>query len=81
VIGSLFPGQPGFRVVTLDQRASQQLPLSLSPTLLAPLNSSRYQGLVAAASILGGAPVFLFLFARVSLHLVLFGCQFYFGIT
>ncbi|GFG30500.1 hypothetical protein Cfor_08123, partial [Coptotermes formosanus] len=65
VIGSLFPGQPGFRVVTLDQRASQQLPVSLSPTLLAPLNSSRYQGLVAAASILGGAPVFLFLFARV----------------
>lgn len=56
-------------MVTLDQRASQQLPVSLSPTLLAPLNSSRYQGLVAAASILGGAPVFLFLFARVSLQM------------
>ncbi|PNF19171.1 hypothetical protein B7P43_G09596 [Cryptotermes secundus] len=48
-----------------DQRASQQLPLSLSPTLLAPLNSRRYKGLVAAASILGGTTVFLFLFARV----------------
>lgn len=80
MIGSLFPGQPGFRVVTLDQRASQQLPLSLSPTLLAPLNSSRYQGPVAAASILGGASVFLFLFARVSLQIVLFSCQFYVGI-
>ncbi|XP_069691772.1 lysosomal-trafficking regulator isoform X2 [Periplaneta americana] len=65
VVGSLFPGQPGFRVVTLDQRASQQLPLSLYPTLLVPLNPRRYQGLVAAASILGGTPVFLFLFARV----------------
>jgi hypothetical protein len=68
-------------VVTLDQRTSQQLPLSLSPTLLAQLNSRRYQGLVAAASILGGAPVFLFLFARVSQCIDMFGCPFYSGVT
>ncbi|XP_068085277.1 lysosomal-trafficking regulator [Anabrus simplex] len=65
MVGSLFPGQPGFRVVTMDQRASQQLPLTVSPTIFAALNTQQYQGLVAAASILGGTPVFLFLFARV----------------
>ena len=69
MVASLFPGQPGFRVVTMDQRASQQLPLSLFPVLLVPVSPRRYQGLVAAASILGGTPVFLFLFARVSSRL------------
>ncbi|GLH06434.1 Neurobeachin [Gryllus bimaculatus] len=58
-------GQPGFRVVAVEQRASQQLPLPARPILLATPNSQQYHGLVAAASILGGTPVFLFLLARV----------------
>lgn len=64
-MGSLFPGQPGFRVVTPDQRASQQLPLAIKPTQYGPLNTQQYRGLVSAVSTLGGAHVFLFLFARV----------------
>nr|CAD7400993.1 unnamed protein product [Timema cristinae] len=65
MVNSLFPGTPGFRVVTLEQRASQQLPLPLPPVQLVPINSHQYQGLVAAATVLGGTPVFLFLLARV----------------
>lgn len=64
-MGSLFPGNPGFRVVTPDQRASQQLPLAIKPTQYGPLNTQQYRGLVSAVSTLGGAHVFLFLFARV----------------
>ncbi|XP_046387473.1 lysosomal-trafficking regulator isoform X2 [Ischnura elegans] len=64
VVSSLFPGQPGFRVVTMDQRASQQLPLGLQPLCLSSLNLQQYRGLVAAASPLGGFHLFLFLFAR-----------------
>ena len=66
-MGSLFPGQPGFRVVTPDHRASQQLPLAIEPTLFGPLNTQQYRGLVSAVSTLGGAHAFLFLFARVSI--------------
>lgn len=64
-MGSLFPGQTGFRVVTPDQRASQQLPLPIKPTQYGPLNTQQYRGLVSAVSTLGGTHVFLFLFARV----------------
>ncbi|XP_034250095.1 lysosomal-trafficking regulator isoform X2 [Thrips palmi] len=64
-MGSLFPGQPGFRVVTPDQRASQQLPLAIKPIQYGPLNTQQYRGLISAVSTLGGAHVFLFLFARV----------------
>lgn len=64
-MGSLFPGQPGFRVVTPDQRASQQLPLPIKPTQFGPLNTQQYRGLVSAVSTLGGAHAFLFLFARI----------------
>nr|CAD7196152.1 unnamed protein product [Timema douglasi] len=64
MVNSLFPGTPGFRVVTMEQRASQQLPLPLPPVQLVPINSHQYQGLVAAATVLGGTPVFLFLLAR-----------------
>ncbi|KAK3927653.1 Lysosomal-trafficking regulator [Frankliniella fusca] len=64
-MGSLFPGQTGFRVVTPDQRASQQLPLPIKPTQFGPLNTQQYRGLVSAVSTLGGTHVFLFLFARV----------------
>ncbi|XP_063221149.1 lysosomal-trafficking regulator isoform X2 [Bacillus rossius redtenbacheri] len=65
MVSSFFPGQPSFRVVTPDQRASQQLPLPVQPVQFAALNSHQYQGTVAAATLLGGTPVFLFLFARV----------------
>ncbi|XP_071440474.1 lysosomal-trafficking regulator isoform X2 [Hetaerina americana] len=64
VVSSLFPGQPGFRVVTMDQRASQQLPLGLHPLCLSTPNLQQYRGLVAAASSLGGVHLLLFLFAR-----------------
>lgn len=64
-MGSLFPGQPGFRVVTPDQRASQQLPLPITPIQYGPLNTQQYRGLVSAVSTLGGTHAFLFLFARV----------------
>ncbi|KAG8236420.1 hypothetical protein J437_LFUL012841 [Ladona fulva] len=66
VVGSLFPGQPGFRVVTVDQRASQQLPLGLQPIFLGGCpNLQMYQGLAAAVSSLGGTMVFMFLFAQI----------------
>ncbi|KAF4522717.1 hypothetical protein B566_EDAN012734, partial [Ephemera danica] len=69
-MGSLFPpGQSGFRVVTTEQRASQQVPLSLHPVCLLgkgkALEAQYFRGLAAAASLLGGVQVFLLLFARV----------------
>jgi len=66
VNSSLFSGQAGFRVVAPEHRASQQLPLPLQPVLMVPLDTRQYRGLAAAVSVLGGASVFLFLFARVS---------------
>jgi hypothetical protein len=63
-MSSLFPPsqcQSGFRVVTSEQRTSQQVPLSLPPVCL--LNKGRsleaqyFRGLAAAASLLGGVQV------------------------
>lgn len=62
-------GSTGYRIQTSDTRASQQIPLTLTPTLMARLNCQQYQGLVSAASILGGPTIFLYLFARVKCSL------------
>ncbi|CAB0033952.1 unnamed protein product [Trichogramma brassicae] len=63
---NLFPGQPGFKVLSLpEHRVSQQPPLSIAPILASPLQSQSYKGLVSAASLIGGMPIFLYLFARV----------------
>lgn len=66
VVRNLFPGQPGFRVVSApEHRVSQQPPLSVAPILSARLECQQYRGLVPAAILIGGIPVFLYLFARV----------------
>lgn len=66
----MFPGQPGFRVISApEHRVSQQPPLSVSPISSSRLESQQYRGLVPAAILVGGVPVFLYLFARVSLFL------------
>ena len=66
VVRSLFPGQPGFRVISApEHRVSQQPPLSIAPLTSAKLECQQYRGLVPAASLVGGIPVFLYLFARV----------------
>ncbi|XP_033358417.1 lysosomal-trafficking regulator isoform X2 [Bombus vosnesenskii] len=66
VVRNLFPGQPGFRVVFApEHRVSQQPPLSVTPILSARLECQQYRGLVPAAILVGGVPIFLYLFARV----------------
>ncbi|KAK0171372.1 hypothetical protein PV328_009113 [Microctonus aethiopoides] len=66
VVRSLFPGQPGFRVISApDHRVSQQPPLSIA--IIAPIQLERqqYRGFIPAVSSIGGIPIFLYLFARV----------------
>ncbi|KZC14096.1 Lysosomal-trafficking regulator, partial [Dufourea novaeangliae] len=66
VVRNLFPGQPGFRVVSApEHRVSQQPPLSVAPILSVQLECQQYRGLVPAATLVGGVPIFLYLFARV----------------
>ncbi|XP_046739126.1 lysosomal-trafficking regulator isoform X2 [Diprion similis] len=66
VVGNLFPGQPGFRIISApEHRVSQQPPLSVAPILMTHLECQQYRGLIPAASLVGGIPVFLYLFARV----------------
>ncbi|KAJ8668849.1 hypothetical protein QAD02_000108 [Eretmocerus hayati] len=66
VVKNLFPGQPGFRVVSVpEHRVSQQPPLSVAPITNCQLLSQSYKGLVSSASLMGGMPIFLYLFARV----------------
>ncbi|XP_017760097.1 PREDICTED: lysosomal-trafficking regulator isoform X2 [Eufriesea mexicana] len=66
VVRNLFPGQPGFRVVSApEHRVSQQPPLSVAPILSVRLECQQYRGLVSAAILVGGVPIFLYLFARV----------------
>ncbi|XP_032666117.1 lysosomal-trafficking regulator isoform X3 [Odontomachus brunneus] len=66
VVRSMFPGQPGFRVVSApEHRVSQQPPLSIPPIVSNRLESQQYRGLIPAAILVGGVPVFLYLFARV----------------
>uniref|UniRef100_A0A1B6DVR8 Lysosomal-trafficking regulator n=1 Tax=Clastoptera arizonana TaxID=38151 RepID=A0A1B6DVR8_9HEMI len=65
VVGSLFPQGPGFRVAAVDNRASQLLPMVLSPVFFAPLSVQHFNGITTAANTIGGLPIFLFLFARV----------------
>ncbi|XP_076239225.1 lysosomal-trafficking regulator mauve [Calliopsis andreniformis] len=66
VIRNLFPGQPGFRVLSApEHRVSQQPPLSVSPISTVRLECQQYRGLVPAAILVGGVPIFLYLFARV----------------
>lgn len=68
MVRNLFPGQPGFRVVFApEHRVSQQPPLSVTPILSARLECQQYRGLVPAAILVGGVPIFLYLFARVSI--------------
>lgn len=72
VVGNFFPGQPGFRVVSApEHRVSQQPPLSIPPILMTHLECQQYRGLIPAASLVGGTPVFLYLFARVCVSSVL----------
>ncbi|XP_076389629.1 lysosomal-trafficking regulator mauve isoform X1 [Megachile rotundata] len=66
VVRNLFPGQPGFRVLSApEHRVSQQPPLSVAPILSVRLECQQYRGLVPAATLVGGVPIFLYLFARV----------------
>lgn len=66
MVRNLFPGQSGFRVVSApEHRISQQPPLSVPPISNIRMESQQYRGLVPAASLLGGIPIFLYLFARV----------------
>ncbi|XP_018058565.1 PREDICTED: lysosomal-trafficking regulator [Atta colombica] len=66
VVRSIFLGQPGFKVVSVpEHRVSQQPPLSISPITSTRLESQQYRGLVPATILVGGVPVFLYLFARV----------------
>ncbi|KYN43656.1 Lysosomal-trafficking regulator [Trachymyrmex septentrionalis] len=66
VVRSIFLGQPGFKVVSVpEHRVSQQPPLSISPITSTHLESQQYRGLVPATILVGGVPVFLYLFARV----------------
>ncbi|XP_011144679.1 lysosomal-trafficking regulator isoform X1 [Harpegnathos saltator] len=68
VVRNIFPttSQPGFRIVSASEhRVSQQPPLSISPIISICLESQQYRGLVPAAILVGGVPVFLYLFARV----------------
>nr|XP_031829347.1 lysosomal-trafficking regulator isoform X2 [Nomia melanderi] len=56
----------GFRVVSApEHRVSQQPPLSVAPILSVRLECQQYRGLVPAATLVGGVPIFLYLFARV----------------
>ncbi|KAL0119810.1 hypothetical protein PUN28_007922 [Cardiocondyla obscurior] len=65
-VRNIFPGQPGFRVISApEHRVSQQPPLSVPSIISARLESQQYRGLVPAAILVGGVPVFLYLFARV----------------
>ncbi|XP_016837232.1 lysosomal-trafficking regulator isoform X2 [Nasonia vitripennis] len=65
-IKNLFPGQPAFRVVSVpEHRVSQQPPLSVLPIMSVHIHCQHYKGLVSSAALIGGVPVFLYLFARV----------------
>ena len=48
-----------------EHRISQQPPLSVPPIITGRLQCRKYTGLVASASLIGGMPVFFYLFARV----------------
>ncbi|XP_074102061.1 lysosomal-trafficking regulator mauve isoform X2 [Cotesia typhae] len=69
VVRNLLPGQPppGFRVVSApEHRVSQQPPLSI--TVITPTNQlerQQYRGFISSASLIGGIPIFLYLFARI----------------
>ncbi|XP_025074143.1 lysosomal-trafficking regulator [Pogonomyrmex barbatus] len=66
VVRSIFPSQPGFRVVSIpEHRISQQPPLSIPSIMSTRLETQQYRGLVPAAILVGGVPIFLYLFARV----------------
>ncbi|XP_023246507.1 lysosomal-trafficking regulator [Copidosoma floridanum] len=66
LVKNLFPSQPGFRVISVpENKVSQQPPLSLPSIAVGKLQCQSYKGLVSSASLIGGIPVFLYLFARV----------------
>ncbi|KAF7992714.1 hypothetical protein HCN44_005058 [Aphidius gifuensis] len=66
VVRNLFPGQPGFRVISApDNRVSQQPPISIPTISTIKLECQQYRGLIPAASLIGGIPNFFYLFARV----------------
>ncbi|CAL1677884.1 unnamed protein product [Lasius platythorax] len=63
---NIFPGQSGFRIISApEHRVSQQPPLSIPPIVSTYLENQQYRGLIPAAILVGGVPVFLYLFARV----------------
>ncbi|XP_076629359.1 lysosomal-trafficking regulator mauve isoform X2 [Colletes latitarsis] len=56
----------GFRVVSApEHRVTQQPPMSVAPILSVRLDYQQYRGLIPAATLIGGVPIFLYLFARV----------------
>lgn len=71
VVKNLLPTQPGFRVLSdPDHKVSQQPPLTVPAIIMARLQHRTYKGLVSSASLIGGMPLFLYLFARVSKNLI-----------
>lgn len=67
MVKNLLPTQPGFRVLSdPDHKVAQQPPLTVPVIINAQLKHQTYKGLVSSASLVGGMPIFLYLFARVS---------------
>lgn len=67
IVGSLLNSHPasGFRVVTIDKRSSQHLPMCITPAVNCFPCIVRTRTLSAAVNTIGGISVFLFLFARI----------------
>lgn len=66
VVRHLFPGQPGFRAISApEHRVSQQPPMSIAVIASTQFQRQQYRGLVPAANLTGGIPIFLYLFARI----------------
>lgn len=57
---------PGFRVITVEQRSSQLVPMAVSVVALSSNSHTKYSSISTAVDSLGGVSVFLLLFARVN---------------
>ncbi|XP_075225539.1 lysosomal-trafficking regulator mauve isoform X2 [Lycorma delicatula] len=67
IVGSLLNSQSlsRYRVVAVDKRPSQQLPMCINPAIISAPYVLHTHTFVTAANTVGGLSVFLFLFARV----------------
>ncbi|XP_034950425.1 lysosomal-trafficking regulator [Chelonus insularis] len=66
VVRNILPGQSGFRVISIpEHRISQQPPLSITIKTPDHIECQQYRGFISSASLIGGVPIFLYLFARV----------------